>query len=68
MALFKQSPKKVIHLRSTIIWGIYGFIAGFYTCVPLLKAIHREEGSILTEYIKIEDGKTVEIERPRKKS
>lgn len=67
MAIFKQSPKKIIRIGPTIFWGLIGFFGGVYTFQPFLKAFHREERSILTEYIKIEDGKVVHIERPGRK-
>lgn len=67
MAIYKQSPKRMVNFRQTIFWGFWGFLAGIYCCQPLLKGIHRDEKSILAEYIKIEDGKLVTVEKPIKK-
>lgn len=63
MAIFKKpAGAKRATLRQGIYWSIYGFIAGFYCWQPLLKISHRDESSILADFIQVKDGKADFIE------
>lgn len=57
MAIYKEKiGKKSATIRQGILWAFWGFLAGVYCLQPMLKAVHRDEKSILSDYISIEDG------------
>lgn len=67
MAIYKRPVGyKHASIKQGIYWGLWGFIAGVYCFQPLLKRTHREENSLLYEYVKRwgEDPKEPEAEKP----
>lgn len=51
----KQSVKKLASIRQMIFSAIWGTIAGVYVFQPLLKALHRNETSIIADCLKLDD-------------
>lgn len=67
MAIYKQKiGKKHASFRQGLFWGLWGFVAGVYCFQPLLKLIHRDEKSILSDYITIEGHEVKSINRENK--
>lgn len=57
MAIYKEKiGKRSATIRQGILWAFWGFLAGVYCLQPMLKAVHRDEKSILSDYITIEGG------------
>lgn len=58
MAIYKEKiGKRSATIRQGILWAFWGFLAGVYCFQPLLKTIHRDEKSFLSDYISIEGSK-----------
>lgn len=67
MAIYKQKiGQKSANVRQGIFWGLLGFIGGIYCFQPLLKALHREEQSALSDYFQVEGTRVVELKTESK--
>lgn len=53
MAIYKQKVGvKRADFWSGVCWALYGFMSGVYCIQPVLKTTHREENSIVYDYVK----------------